>query len=46
MVKPAARASSTDRSTLARSWVRPSACSTWAEVDCTPKDSRFTPPAR
>ena len=26
--------------------MRPRAASTWAEVDCTPNDRRFTPPAR
>ena len=33
------------RTTLAGSCVRPSAASTWGTIDCTPNESRFTPPA-
>ena len=43
---PAARAPSTARATLSGSWVRPSAASTCARIDCTPNDTRFTPAAR
>ncbi len=42
---PASSAHPTARSTLAGSWVRPSAASTWARIDCTPNDTRLTPAA-
>ncbi len=42
---PTARAAATARSTLAGSWVRPSAASTCGTIDCTPIDTRLTPAA-
>ena len=46
MSKPASRANVTDRRTLSRSCVRPSASSTCGTIDCTPNDTRFTPASR
>ena len=40
---PAVRAYAIARSTLAGSWVRPSARRTLGTIDCTPKLKRFTP---
>ena len=42
---PASRAHATARATFSGSWVRPSSASTWARIDCTPSDTRFTPAA-